>query len=163
MSNIRFCRTYRLCLSPQMRTLQETNGSAKGCVHATSKRRFKKDQNIIDWKMLWVPFSPSTPSKSRVTVLYVGALCCYLWAPISCKTKYASVSTPSPPPPLLISLIFYTCTLFFDLFAPVPTPASSKFHSITARQKVIVLSRTLVLLAGTQLEMLQLSTPSSLP
>ena len=42
----------------------------------------------------------------------------------------------------------------------------SKFHSIRARQKVILLSLTLVLLSGTHchctLEMLQLSTPSSL-
>ena len=62
---------------------------------------------------------------------------------------HASVSTPSPPPPLLISLTFYICTLLLDLFAPVPTPASSKFHSVSARQKVIVLSLTLVLLSGT--------------
>ena len=77
----------------------------------------------------------------------------------------ASVSTPSPPPSLLISLTFYICTLLLDLFAPVPTPASSKCHSISARQKVIVLSLTLVLLSGTHcyctLEILQLSTPSS--
>ena len=50
---------------------------------------------------------------------------------------------------LLISLTFYICTLLLDLFAPVPTPASSKFHSVSARQKVIVLSLTLVLLSGT--------------
>ena len=89
---------------------------------------------------------------------------------------HASVSTPSPPPPLLISLTFYICkhqlpnfyisTLLLDLFAPVLTPASSKFHSISAGQKVIVLSLTLVLLSGTHchctLKMLQLSTPSSL-
>ena len=41
---------------------------------------------------------------------------------------HASVSTPSPPPPLLISLTFYICTLLLDLFAPVLTPASSKFY-----------------------------------
>ena len=35
----------------------------------------------------------------------------------------------------------------FDLFAPVPTPASSKFHSISARRKVIVLSLPSVLLS----------------
>ena len=78
---------------------------------------------------------------------------------------HASVSTPSPPPPLVI-LTFYICTLLLDLFAPVPTPASSKFHSVSARQKVIVLSLTLVLVSGTwchcTLKMLQLSTPSSL-
>ena len=32
---------------------------------------------------------------------------------------HASVSTPSPSPPLLISLTFYICTLLLDLFAPV--------------------------------------------
>ena len=66
---------------------------------------------------------------------------------------------------LLMSLT-YICTLLLDLFAPVPTPAFSKFHSINARQKVIMLSVTLVLLSGTHchctLEMLQLLTPSSL-
>ena len=60
---------------------------------------------------------------------------------------------------------FYICTLLLGLFAPVPTPASSKFHLKSARQKVIVLSLALVLLSGTNchctLEMLQLSTPSS--
>ena len=79
---------------------------------------------------------------------------------------HVAVSTPSPPPPLLISLTFYICTLLLDLFAPVPTSASSKFHSISARQKVIVLSLTLVLLSGTHghctLEILPLLTPSSL-
>ena len=50
---------------------------------------------------------------------------------------------------LLISLTFYVCTLLLILFAPVPTPASSKFHSISARQKVIVFSLTLVPLSGT--------------
>ena len=77
---------------------------------------------------------------------------------------HASVSTPSPPPPLLISLTFYICTLLLDLCGPVLTPASSKFHSISARQKLIVLSVTLVLLSGTHchctLETLQLLTPS---
>ena len=77
---------------------------------------------------------------------------------------HASVSTPSPPPFLLIFRTFYICTLL--LFAPVLTPASSKFHSISAKQKVIVLSLTLVLLSGTHchctLEMLQLSTASCL-
>ena len=91
-------------------------------------------------------------------------------------TLHVSVSMPSLPPPLLISLTFYICkhqlpnfyisTLLLDLFAPVLTPASSKFHSISAGQKVIVLSLTLVLLSGTHchctLKMLQLSTPSSL-
>ena len=70
------------------------------------------------------------------------------WLSVRARISYrqhASVSTPSPPPLLLISLTFYTCTLLLDLFAPVPTPASSKIHSISARQKVIVLSLTLVL------------------
>ena len=79
---------------------------------------------------------------------------------------HASVSMPSPPPPLLISLTFYICTLLLDLFAPVPTPMSSKFLSVIARQKVIMLSLSLVLLSGIHchctLEMLQLLTPSSL-
>ena len=65
-----------------------------------------------------------------------------------------------------LSLTFYICTILLDLFAPVPTPTSSKLHFMSARQKVIVLSLTLVLLSGTHchctLEMLQLSTPSSL-
>ena len=97
-------------------------------------------------------------------------LCRHLhWLPVRPRIFYrlqASVSTPSPPPPLLISLTFYICTLLLDLFAPVPTPASSKFHSRNARQKVIVLSLTLVILSGTHckytLELLQLSTSSSL-
>ena len=66
---------------------------------------------------------------------------------------------------LLISLTFYICAFLLDLSAPVRTPAISKFHSISARQNVMVLSLTLVLLSGTHrlctLEMLQLSTPSS--
>ena len=53
---------------------------------------------------------------------------------------HASVSTLSPPPRLLISRTFYICTLLLDLFALVLTPASSKFHSISARQKVIMFS-----------------------
>ena len=59
------------------------------------------------------------------------------------------VSTPLPPPLFLISLTFYICTVLLDLFAPVPTPASSKFCSISEWQKAIVLSLTLVLLSGT--------------
>ena len=59
---------------------------------------------------------------------------------------HVSVSTPSPFPPLLISLTFYICTFLLDLFTLVPTPASSKFHSISARQMVIMLSLTLILL-----------------
>ena len=57
------------------------------------------------------------------------------------------------------------CTLRLDLSPPVPTPASSKFHSISEIWKVIVLSLTLVLLSGTHchctLELPQLLTPSS--
>ena len=93
-----------------------------------------------------------------------GAIC--LSEPELSMRLHASVLTPSPPPPLLISLTFFACTLLLDLFVPVSTPVSSKFHSISARQHVIVLSLTLVLLSGTHchftLEMLQLSTPSSL-
>ena len=85
-------------------------------------------------------------------------------APISYKTARIC-STPSSPPPLFVSLT-YICTLLLDLFAAVPTPASSKFHSRSARQKVIVPSLTLVSLSGTHchctLELLQLSTPSAL-
>ena len=73
---------------------------------------------------------------------------------------HASVSMPSPPKPLLIFLTFYIGTFPVDLFAPVPTPPSSKFHCISARRKVIVLSLTLVFLSGTHchctLELLQL-------
>ena len=69
-------------------------------------------------------------------------------------------STPSYLSDLLI------CTPLLDFVVPVPTPASSKCHSISARQNVIVLSLTLVFLSGTHchctLETLQLSTPSSL-
>ena len=65
------------------------------------------------------------------------------------KKLTASVSMPSPPPPLFISLTFYICTLLLGLFTPVLTPTSSKFYSISARQKVIVLSLTLVFLSGT--------------
>ena len=78
----------------------------------------------------------------------------------------ASLSTVSPPPPLLISLTFYICTLLLDLFAPIPTPASSKLHSLSARRMVIALYLSLVLLSGTHyhctFEMLKLSTPSGL-
>ena len=67
---------------------------------------------------------------------------------------------------LFAPVTFYICTLLLDLFAPVPTPAYSKSHSISARQKVIVLTLTLVFLSGIYchctLEMLQLFTPSSL-
>ena len=56
------------------------------------------------------------------------------------KKLHASVSMLSPPPTLLISLTFYICPPLLDLFAPVLTPTSSKFHSASARQKVIVLS-----------------------
>ena len=80
--------------------------------------------------------------------------------------QHATVSTPPSPPSLLIFLTLYIYILLLDLFTPVPTPASSKCHSISARQKVIVLSLTLVLLSGMHccctLEMLQLSTPSGL-
>ena len=79
---------------------------------------------------------------------------------------HASVSTPLPHHPCLSLGPSTICTLLLVLFAPVPTPTSSKFHSIGARQKVIMLSLTLVLLSGTYchctLEMLQLSTSSSL-
>ena len=78
---------------------------------------------------------------------------------------HASVSMPSPPPPLLTSLTFYICTLLLNLFAQVVTPASSKFLSISATRKVIMLSRSLVHLPENHchctLEMHQLLTPSS--
>ena len=65
------------------------------------------------------------------------------WLPVRARiTLHASVSTPSLPPPQLTSLTFYICTLLLDLFAPVPTPASSKV------KKVIVLFLTLVHLSG---------------
>ena len=90
------------------------------------------------------------------------------WLPVRAQFPIrlrVSVSTPSTPPPLLISLT-YICTRLLDLFAPVLTLASSKFHSISAKQKVILLSLTLVLLSGTHchciLEMQQLSTPTAL-
>lgn len=51
---------------------------------------------------------------------------------------HASVLPTSPPPPLPISLTFHICTLLLNLFAPMLTPASSKSHSISAEQKVIV-------------------------
>ena len=47
------------------------------------------------------------------------------WLPVRIQYPirlHASLSTPSPPPPLLVSLTFYICTLLLDLFAPVPTP-----------------------------------------
>ena len=50
---------------------------------------------------------------------------------------------------LLTSLTFYICTPLLHLFTPVLTPASLKFHSISARQKVFVLSLILVPLSGT--------------
>ena len=90
------------------------------------------------------------------------------WFPVRARISYNIVGlcfnaiTSST---LLMSLT-YICTLLLDLFAPVPTPAFSKFHFINARQEVIVFSLTLVFLSGTHchctLEMLQLSTPSSL-
>ena len=43
---------------------------------------------------------------------------------------HAPVSTPSPPPLLLISMTSYSCTRLLDHFSPVPTPAS---HSVDAR------------------------------
>ena len=36
-------------------------------------------------------------------------------------------------------ILIYICTLLLDLFTPVLTPASSKFHFISAKQKVIML------------------------
>ena len=83
----------------------------------------------------------------------------YLSEPEFPKRLHASVSTPSPPPPLLISLTFYLCTPLLDLFTPVPTPASSKFHSISARQKG---DRAFWSFCHCTLEKLQLSTPLSL-
>ena len=102
--------------------------------------------------------------------VHITPICRHLhWLPVRARIFYKTpclCSTPSPPPPLLISLTFYICTLLLDLFIPVPTPAFSKFHSRSARQKVITLSLTLVILSGTHchctLEMLQLSAPSSL-
>ena len=82
------------------------------------------------------------------------------WLPVRDRVSYKTAGF------CFNAITFYICTLLLDLFAPEPTPASSKFHSINARQKVIVLSLTLVLLSGTHchctLEMLELSTPSSL-
>ena len=74
---------------------------------------------------------------------------------------HASVSTPSPPPPLLISDLL-------QLYSPSrslrSSAGSSKSYSRSARGKVIVPSLTLVPLSGIHchctLEMLQLSTPS---
>ena len=91
------------------------------------------------------------------------------WLPVRARISYKTaclcfnVITSST---LLIFLTFYIFILLLDLFAPVPTPASSKFHSLRARRKVIVPSLTLVLLSGTHchctLEVLRLSTPSGL-
>ena len=51
------------------------------------------------------------------------------WLPARAQfsiTLHVSVSAPSLPPPLLISLTFYIITLLLNLFAPVLTLASSK-------------------------------------
>ena len=74
---------------------------------------------------------------------------------------HASDLTPSLPPPLLISLVFYNCYLPLHLFAAVWTLASSNFLSVSTKQKVIVLSRILILPSWVQclftLEMVQQS------
>ena len=112
-------------------------------------------------------YSPScSPCTSTCSLQYSDIFTGCLSEPEFPIRLHASVSVPLPHPSLLISLTFYICTLLLDLFSQVPTPAPSKFHSASARQKVIVLSSILVLLSGTYchctLEMLQLSAHSSL-
>ena len=46
---------------------------------------------------------------------------------------HAPISTPSPPPLLLISLTSYSWTTLLDHSIPVPTPASRNSHSVDAR------------------------------
>ena len=72
------------------------------------------------------------------------------WLPVRARISYTSVSTSSSPPSPVICLT-YICILLLDLFAPVPTPTSSKFHSISAKRKMTTLSITLVLLFRTHL------------
>ena len=90
------------------------------------------------------------------------------WLPvrarISCKTACFCFNAITSSTPAYLSDLLHTVLL--DLFIPVPTSASSKFHSVSARRKVIVLPLTVAFLSGTHrrftVEMQQLSTQSSL-
>ena len=49
------------------------------------------------------------------------------WLPVRARISYKTTCLcfkPSPPPPLLISLTVYICTLHLNLFTPVPTSTS---------------------------------------
>ena len=62
------------------------------------------------------------------SVLLSAEVVISLFSPcFNCERLHVSVSMPSSPPPLLISLTSYVCTLLLDLFPPVLTLASSKF------------------------------------
>ena len=108
--------------------------------------------------------SPCTSACSHIPVLR------HLhWLPvrsrISYKTAGLCLNAITSSTPACLSDLLHLYSPSQSLRSSADT-RPSKFHSIRARQKVILLSLTLVLLSGTHchctLEMLQLSTPSSL-
>ena len=75
---------------------------------------------------------------------------------------HAPVSTPSPPPLLLISLTSYSCTPLLDHPTPVPTPATHNSHSADARWKVTMHFLIQVHQSGTQCQSTSEMQPPSM-
>ena len=136
----------------------EVSFQAWGCVVSWGSTSFQRVQNsaarLIVRALPRVHITPVLRHLHRLPV----------WARISYKTACLCFNAITSSTPAYLSDILHLYSP--RSLAPMPTPASSNFHSISARQKVIVLSLTLVLLSGTHchwtLEILQISTPSSL-
>ena len=66
--------------------------------------------------------TPFVPPSVHITLSHVSSAGCSQSS--NPPKMHAPVSTPSPPPLLLISLTSYSCTHLLDHSTPVPTPAS---------------------------------------
>ena len=91
--------------------------------------------------------APCTSESTHHTNSHVSSVGCDQSS--NSPEMHTSVSTPSPPPLLPISLTSYSCTPLLDHSTPIPTPATRNSHSVDARPKVTMHSLLQAHLSGT--------------